>query len=143
VKQISERGREYENSISIEYLKRLNERYDAWIEKYDKGKLLVIDVEDNSFHNDPEDLGKIISRIDAEIHGLFPMEPATKVPVRTIQVKAGVKSGKAKGGKVAAKPVKMSSSRTSGKAAVKAAPKKKAKAPAAKKVVAKKAGKKR
>ena len=74
VKQIAERGRDYENSISIEYLKRLNERYDGWIEKYDKGKLLVIDVEDNAFHNDPEDLGRIIRSIDAEIHGLFPHE---------------------------------------------------------------------
>ncbi|MBK8499657.1 MAG: deoxynucleoside kinase [Flavobacteriales bacterium] len=80
VKQIGERGREYENSISIEYLRRLNERYDGWIEKYDKGKLLVIDVEDNAFHNEPEDLGKIIRAIDAEIHGLFPLEkPAPSV----------------------------------------------------------------
>ena len=78
VKQIAERGREYENSISIEYLKRLNERYEAWIQTYDKGKLLIIDVEENSFHTDPEDLGKIIQSIDAEIHGLFPVErPAT------------------------------------------------------------------
>lgn len=77
VKQIAERGRDYEASISIDYLKRLNERYDAWIEKYDKGKLLVIDVEDNAFHTNPEDLGRIINRIDAEIHGLFPMEKPT------------------------------------------------------------------
>ncbi len=80
VKQISERGREYENSISIEYLKRLNERYEAWIQTYDKGKLLVIDVEDYSFHNSQEDLGRIIQNIDAEIHGLFPVEV---VPVKT------------------------------------------------------------
>jgi deoxyadenosine/deoxycytidine kinase len=93
VKQIAERGREYENSISIEYLKRLNERYDGWIEKYDKGKLLVIDVEDNAFHNDPEDLGRIINSIDAEIHGLFPMEKHTgkaKPEVKTV-AKAPVK----------------------------------------------------
>ena len=93
VKQIAERGREYENSISIEYLKRLNERYDGWIEKYDKGKLLVIDVEDNAFHNDPEDLGRIINSIDAEIHGLFPMEKHTgkaKTEVKTV-AKAPVK----------------------------------------------------
>jgi len=132
VKQISERGREYENSISIEYLKRLNERYDAWIEKYDKGKLLVIDVEDNSFHNDPEDLGRIISRIDAQIHGLFPMEAnTTKTPVKTILIKPEAKSGAAKVGKTtpskngakakaAAKPeAKQSSSRSSGKAVAK------------------------
>jgi len=89
VKQISERGREYENSISIDYLKRLNERYDGWIEKYDKGKLLVIDVEDNSFHNNPEDLGRIINSIDAEIHGLFPSEPPKALA--KIATKAGAR----------------------------------------------------
>jgi deoxyadenosine/deoxycytidine kinase len=94
VKQISERGRDYENSISIDYLKRLNERYEAWIHTYDKGKLLIIDVEDNSFHKDPEDLGKIISRIDAEIHGLFPMEPTgPKHEVKVINI--GKPAGKA------------------------------------------------
>ena len=85
VKQIAERGRDYENSISIDYLMRLNERYEAWIQTYDKGKLLVIDVEDNRFHTDQEDLGKIISRIDAEIHGLFPMETT---PVKVLKAKA-------------------------------------------------------
>ncbi|MBK7382505.1 MAG: deoxynucleoside kinase [Flavobacteriales bacterium] len=90
VKQIAERGRDYENSISIEYLKRLNERYDGWIEKYDKGKLLIIDVEENAFHNDPEDLGRIINSIDAEIHGLFPME---KTSVKSkAEVKAPAKA---------------------------------------------------
>lgn len=74
VAQIAERGREYENGISIDYLKRLNERYEAWISGYDKGKLLVIDVDDNSFHTNPEHLGKIINAIDGEIHGLFPIE---------------------------------------------------------------------
>ena len=71
VKQIHQRGREYENSISIDYLSRLNERYEAWIEGYDKGKLLIIDVDDLDFVNQPEDLGKIIEMIDAEINGLF------------------------------------------------------------------------
>jgi hypothetical protein len=74
VAQIAERGREYENGISIDYLKRLNERYEAWIQTYDKGKLLIIDVDDNSFHTNPEHLGRIINSIDAEIHGLFPNE---------------------------------------------------------------------
>ena len=55
VKQIHQRGREYENSISIDYLSRLNERYEAWIEGYDKGKLLIIDVDDLDFVNKPED----------------------------------------------------------------------------------------
>lgn len=71
VQNIQSRGREYEESIRIDYLKRLNERYEAWISTYDKGKVLIIDVEDNNFRDNPEDLGKIIQAIDAELHGLF------------------------------------------------------------------------
>lgn len=71
VKQIQQRGREYEESIRLDYLKRLNERYEAWISTYDKGKLMIIDVDNNNYHEDPEDLGKIITSIDAQIHGLF------------------------------------------------------------------------
>ena len=71
VNQIQKRGRAYEESIRLDYLKRLNERYEAWISTYDKGKLLIIDVDNNNFHEDAEDLGKIISSIDAEINGLF------------------------------------------------------------------------
>jgi deoxyadenosine/deoxycytidine kinase len=71
VNQIQERGRNYEESIRLDYLKRLNERYEAWISTYDKGKLLIIDVDNNNYHNKPEDLGEIISSIDAEINGLF------------------------------------------------------------------------
>jgi deoxyadenosine/deoxycytidine kinase len=71
VNQIQKRGREYEESIRLDYLKRLNERYEAWISTYDKGKLMIIDVDDNNFSDDNEDLGKIISKIDAEMHGLF------------------------------------------------------------------------
>ena len=71
VNNIQKRGREYEESIRLDYLKRLNERYEAWISTYDRGKLLIIDIDDNSFHDNQEDLGKIISSIDAELHGLF------------------------------------------------------------------------
>jgi deoxyadenosine/deoxycytidine kinase len=71
VSQIHKRGRDYENSISIDYLSRLNERYEAWISGYDKGKLLIIDVDDLDFVDNPEDLGSIVNTIDAEIHGLF------------------------------------------------------------------------
>ncbi len=71
VNHISERGREYEESIRIDYLKRLNERYEAWISTYDKGRCLVIDVDTNNFRDSQEDLGKIIGSIDAELHGLF------------------------------------------------------------------------
>lgn len=71
VKQIHKRGRDYENSISIDYLSRLNERYEAWVHGYQKGKLLVIDVDEMDFVDDPEDLGRVINKIDAEINGLF------------------------------------------------------------------------
>ncbi len=71
VEQIQQRGREYEEAIRLDYLKRLNERYEAWISGYDKGKLLIVDVDENNFHNSDEDLGHIITDIDREIHGLF------------------------------------------------------------------------
>ncbi len=71
VNQIQKRGRDYEEAIRLDYLKRLNERYEAWISTYDKGKLLIVDVDDNNFIEDAEDLGKVINSIDAEIHGLF------------------------------------------------------------------------
>ena len=71
VEQIQKRGREYEEAIRLDYLTRLNERYEAWISTYDKGKLLIIDVDSNYFHENTEDLGKIIASIDAELHGLF------------------------------------------------------------------------
>jgi len=71
VGQIHKRGRDYENSISIDYLSRLNERYEAWISKYTKGKLLIIDVDNLNFVDKPEDLGFVIDKIDAQINGLF------------------------------------------------------------------------
>ncbi|MCL6295482.1 deoxynucleoside kinase [Jejuia spongiicola] len=71
VEQIHKRGRDYENSISIDYLSRLNERYEAWISKYDKGNLLIIDVDNLDFVDNPEDLGGIINKVEAEINGLF------------------------------------------------------------------------
>jgi len=71
VGQIHKRGRDYENSISIDYLSRLNERYEAWISTYNKGNLLIIDVNNLDFVDKQEDLGTIIDKIDAQIHGLF------------------------------------------------------------------------
>lgn len=71
VSQIHKRGRDYESSISIDYLSRLNERYEAWISKYNKGKLLIIEIDELDFVDNPEDLGYIIDRIDAQINGLF------------------------------------------------------------------------
>jgi deoxyadenosine/deoxycytidine kinase len=71
VSQIQKRGRDYESSIRIDYLRNLNERYEAWISQYDLGKYIVIDVDENKFSENPEHLGEIINRIDAEINGLF------------------------------------------------------------------------
>ena len=71
VKQIQKRGREYEESIRLDYLKRLNERYEAWISTYETGNLLIIDVDEINFFDNSEDLGTIITKIDGEIHGLF------------------------------------------------------------------------
>ena len=71
VEQIQKRGRDYENSIRIDYLSRLNERYEAWISSYEHGHLLIIDVDGLDFQQNKEDLGHIIDKIDAEINGLF------------------------------------------------------------------------
>jgi deoxyadenosine/deoxycytidine kinase len=71
VNQIQKRGRDYENTIRIDYLKRLNERYEAWISTYDMGKLLIIDIDNVNFADQPEDLGMIVNKINAEINGLF------------------------------------------------------------------------
>ncbi len=71
VDNIHKRGREFENSISIDYLSRLNERYEAWVHNYDKGKLLIIDVDELNFVDNPSDMGDIIEKIDSEINGLF------------------------------------------------------------------------
>ena len=71
VEQIQQRGRKYENTIRIDYLNRLNERYEAWINSYDKSKLLIIEVDNTDFTNNPEDLSGVINKIDAELFGLF------------------------------------------------------------------------
>ena len=71
VELIQKRGRDYENSIRIDYLSRLNERYEAWISSYEHGHLLIIDVDGLDFQQNKEDLGYIIDKIDAEINGLF------------------------------------------------------------------------
>ena len=70
VSQIQKRGRDYEKSISIEYLNNLNERYDEWIGSY-QGKVLVIEADDLDFENRPEDFALITDRIDAQLYGLF------------------------------------------------------------------------
>ena len=71
VGQIQKRGREYEENIRLDYLKRLNEYYNKWIDAYKEGSLLIIDVDKNKFAENEEDLGEIISKVDAQLFGLF------------------------------------------------------------------------
>ncbi|MCF6241862.1 MAG: deoxynucleoside kinase [Bacteroidales bacterium] len=71
VNQIQKRGRDYENTIRLDYLTHLNKRYEEWINTYDLGKLLILDVNNLNFQDNLKDLSFIIDRIDAEIHGLF------------------------------------------------------------------------
>ncbi len=71
VNQIQKRGRDYEETIRIDYLKKLNERYEEWISSYTIGKLLIVDVDNTDFTENPQDLGDVIEKINAEIHGLF------------------------------------------------------------------------
>ncbi len=71
VNQIQKRGRDYEESIRLDYLKKLNERYETWIEGYKHGKLLIVESDNIDIQDNPEDLGAIIEKINAELHGLF------------------------------------------------------------------------
>lgn len=70
VRQIQQRGREYENTIRIEYLERLNRLYEDWIERYDQEKL-IIDTDNLDFVNNQDDLGKVLELIEQRLFGLF------------------------------------------------------------------------
>jgi deoxyadenosine/deoxycytidine kinase len=71
VGQIQKRGREYEENIRLDYLKRLNEFYNKWIDQYKEGQLLVINVDKNKFAENEEHFGEIIRKIDSQLYGLF------------------------------------------------------------------------
>lgn len=71
VNQIQKRGREYENSIRLDYLRQLNDMYESWTRGYKLGKLLIINVDELDFASKKEDLSFVIDKIDAHIHGLF------------------------------------------------------------------------
>ena len=70
VRQIQARGREYENTIRIDYLERLNQHYENWIHSYPDQKL-VIETDDLDFVNRPEDLGRVIQMVEQRLFGLF------------------------------------------------------------------------
>jgi len=71
VNNIQKRGRDYESAIRLDYLSKLNDKYDKWINNYTDGKLLILDKDNLDFANNPEDLGYIKEKIDAELYGLF------------------------------------------------------------------------
>ena len=71
VQNIQKRGRKYENTIRLDYLQNLNERYEQWISNYDKGKLMIIDTDVNRFDENPDALGNILNEVSAEFFGLF------------------------------------------------------------------------
>ncbi len=71
VGQIQKRGREYEENIRLDYLKRLNDYYNKWIDSYKEGALLIIDIDKNKFAENEEHMGEIIRKVDAQLYGLF------------------------------------------------------------------------
>jgi deoxyadenosine/deoxycytidine kinase len=71
VNQIQKRGREYEDNLRLDYLKRLNEFYEKWITTYSEGRLLIIDVDKANFVDDKAALSQVVGKVTAELHGLF------------------------------------------------------------------------
>lgn len=71
VDHIANRGRDYEGNMSLDYLKRLNKKYEDWIANYSQGPLLVVNIDNMDFKNNPADLGIIINKVDTQLHGLF------------------------------------------------------------------------
>ena len=71
VNNIQKRGRDYESGIRLDYLSKLNDKYDKWINNYKEGKVMILDKDNLDFTTNPEDLGGIIQKIEAELFGLF------------------------------------------------------------------------
>lgn len=71
VERIQKRGREYEENIRLDYLKKLNELYNKWAKNYKEGKLLIIDIDKLNFVDNDEDFGEIINRVEGALYGLF------------------------------------------------------------------------
>lgn len=71
VNQIQKRGREYEDNLRLDYLRRLNEYYDKWISGYKEGRLLIIDVDQTNFAEKDDAKADVINKVRAELYGLF------------------------------------------------------------------------
>lgn len=74
VDHIAERGRDYEENLRIDYLRKLNDKYEDWYERYDLGKKIEVDVDQVKFLENPADMGVILNRVNAELFGLFKTE---------------------------------------------------------------------
>jgi deoxyadenosine/deoxycytidine kinase len=72
VSNIQKRGRDYEQTIQLDYLQNLNKRYDDFIHNKYQGKVMTVEKDQLDFINNPHDLAQIIDRIDANLFGLFP-----------------------------------------------------------------------
>jgi len=71
VDNIQLRGRDYEAGIRLDYLSKLNDKYQKWITSYMEGKLLILDKDKLDFANKAEDLGFVIEEIEKKLNGLF------------------------------------------------------------------------
>ncbi|MCB0655323.1 MAG: deoxynucleoside kinase [Saprospiraceae bacterium] len=71
VAHIESRGRDYEGNMSLDYLKRLNEKYENWIQNYTHGDLLIVPIDDLDFIKSSEDLGTVIQSVQSKLYGLF------------------------------------------------------------------------
>lgn len=71
VSHIQDRGRDYEGSMSLDYLRNLNDRYDNWIKNYNEGNKLIVNVDQKDLKNNPEDFAGVLESIDSQLHGLF------------------------------------------------------------------------
>lgn len=76
ITKIQKRGREYEQTMQIDYITGLNNRYEEWIKNYD-GRLLIINADDIDFENNPRDFQAITDKIDGMLFGLFPFDEGT------------------------------------------------------------------
>ena len=71
VSHIHDRGRDYEGSMSLDYLRNLNDRYENWIKNYDDGNKLIVNIDNLDLKNKPEDFSKVLNLIDSKLYGLF------------------------------------------------------------------------
>ena len=71
IAQIQKRGRDYEQTMQLDYLKGLNDKYEDFIFNQYDGRVLVIESDNLDFEKNPEDFRQVVNRVDAELFGLF------------------------------------------------------------------------